>query len=313
MKRLTHLLYAFANVRNRRATLDYPKTDAVNLRNLVALKKVNPQLKVLLSVGGLGWSRNFSDMALTENGRQLFSKSCLALVERYKLDGIDIDCEFPGYAGEGGNIYRPEDRQNYTLLFKALRETLGNGYLICTAVDGWATHWLPQTEMNKVAQYTDYICLMTYNFNVSGLAGGHYLYSPPGWDPAGSVDGAVKRFIAAGVPKSQLVVGAGFFPAALQMHSNDPDDRRYSKKLSFPGGLARANGLINRNGYRRYWDSIAFAPYLFNPKTRVRIAYEDTASVRGKWLYVCDQQLAGLMYWDYFSDPGRHLLHMLAR
>lgn len=311
-KYLTHLLYAFANVRHNRAVLDYPRTDVINMRNLVRLKQVNPGLKVMLSVGGLGWSRNFSDMALTANGRETFARSCLNLIKRFNLDGIDIDWEFPGYPGEGGNIFRAEDKQNYTLLFKTLRATLGKQYLITTAVDGWVTHFVPHTEMDQVALYADYICLMTYNFNENGMAGGHYLFSPPGWNPAGSVDGAVKGFLAAGVPKTKLIIGAGFFPATLQMQSSNPHDRYYLKKLPFKGGLTRVNQLLAGNkGYRAYWDSSGKAPYLFNPQTRVRIAYEDTASVGAKAKYIKDEGLAGFMYWDYFSDPGRHLLHHL--
>src|SRR3954465_4498187 len=78
--RLTHILYAFANLKGSRAVLNYPRTDPVNLKGLIALRKINPRLKVLLSVGGIGWSRNFSAMALTENGRQTFAQSCLELV-----------------------------------------------------------------------------------------------------------------------------------------------------------------------------------------------------------------------------------------
>jgi chitinase len=205
-------------------------------------------------------------MALTANNRTIFANSCLKLIKFFDLDGVDIDWEFPGYPGEGGNIYRPVDKQNYTLLFKTLRETLGEHYVITAAADGWATHFLPHTEMAEVARYADYICLMTYNFNNDRLAGGHYLNTPAGWDPAGSVEGAVKDFLGAGVPRSKLVIGAGFFPAALHMQTADPHDRRYAGKLSFRGGLAKVNALINKRGFRRYWDSVGQAPYLFNPR-----------------------------------------------
>ncbi|MDB4924434.1 glycoside hydrolase family 18 protein [Mucilaginibacter sp.] len=305
--RLTHVLYAFATLESNRAVLKYPKTDALNLQRLAALKQLNPRIKLLLSVGGLGWSRNFSDMALTENGRQAFAQSCLKLVKQFRLDGIDIDWEFPGYPGGGGNIYRPEDKRNYTLLFKTLRQALPN-YQLTTAVDGWATHFLPHSEMDQVAQYVDYVCLMTYNFNSGGMAGGHFLYSPPNWDPAGSVVGAVKAFLAAGVPKEKLVIGVGFFPAALRMRSNDPGDRHYLAKLPFRGGLTKVYRLAAQKSYGRYWDTVGQAPYLFNPQTRVRIAYEDIASVKAKFRYIQQQHLAGLMYWDYFSDPGQRLL-----
>lgn len=316
--KLTHILYAFANLRRNRAYLQYPKTDAINLHRLVSLRRKNPDLKVLISIGGLGWSHNFSDMALTEEGRTTFAESCAMLLKQFDLDGIDIDWEFPGYPGEGGNIYRPEDKQNYTLLFKALRERLdrlqGNStkhYLITTAVDGWASHFVPHTEMGKVQQYVDYVCLMAYNFNTPTEAGGHYLYSPKGWVADGSMDGAVKGFMAAGVPANKLVPGAGFFPAAFLMATADPANRHYLSRPTFRGGLARVNRMIGKDGFVRYWDEEGKAPYLFNKQSQIRIAYEDSASVKAKWLYIKEHKLAGIMYWDYFSDPGRKLLSPL--
>ncbi|MGN6639795.1 MAG: glycoside hydrolase family 18 protein, partial [Mucilaginibacter sp.] len=319
-KKLTHLLYAFANVKNSRAYLVYPKTDDRNLRNLIRLKNINPQLKVLLSVGGLGWSHNFSDMAMTEPGRQIFAKSCIELIKKYDLDGIDIDWEFPGYPGEGGNIYRPEDKQNYTLMFKALHEQLnilqqntGEHYLITTAVDGWASHFVPHTEMDKVAQYVDYVCLMTYNFNTPQLSGGHYLYSPPDWLPNGSADGAVKGFLAAGVSPGKLVLGAGFFPAEFVMNSSDTANRSYSSRPRFHGGLYRVYQMAGKNGYIKHWDEAGKAPYLFSAKERIKISYEDASSVTAKCNYIITNHLAGIMYWDYFSDPKRILLNTICR
>ena len=315
-EKLTHLLYAFANVNSRgEAILNYPKTDPINLARLVALKTKNPELKILLSVGGLGWSIHFSTMAMTAEGRNHFSNTCVALLKKYKLDGIDLDWEFPGYAGEGGNPYRPEDKQHFTLLCQSLRAALDKAqqdnrqrFLLTAAVDGWASHFLPHTEMQQVQLYLDYVCLMTYNFNNKDLAGGHYLYSPSGWDPNGSVDGAVKAFIAAGVPAFKLVAGAGFFPAALLMQTADPNDRRYRSKQVFKGGLAKIDQLINRNGFIRYWDNEGQSPYLFNPQSGIRIAYEDSISIRLKCEYILHKKLAGIMYWDYFSDPNRKLL-----
>jgi chitinase len=317
--KLTHLLYAFANVnRHGEAVLNYPETDPVNLARLVALKEKNPGLKVLLSVGGLGWSIHFSAMALTAAGRDRFSKTCVELLRKYKLDGIDLDWEFPGYPGEGSNPYRPDDKQNFTLLCQSLRESFdkeeqhsGRKFLLTAAVDGWSSHFLPHTEMQKVQSYLDYICLMTYNFNSENLAGGHYLYSPAGWRAEGSVDGAVKAFIAAGVPASKLVAGAGFFPAAMLMETSDPNDRHYHSKQVFRGGLAKLESLINKQGLIRYWDSVGHSPYLFNSQSRIRIAYEDSASVKSKCEYILSQKLAGIMYWDYFSDPDRKLLHTI--
>src|SRR3569833_1847981 len=159
--------------------------------------------------------------------------------------------------------------------------------------------------MDKVQQYVDYVCLMTYNFNTPRLSGGHYLYSPRDWLPEGSADGAVKGFTDAGVPANKLVLGAGFFPAAFIMKSNDPAFREYNSRPRFHGGLYRVYQMADKNGYKKYWDPEGRSPYLFNTTGKIKITYEDTASVKAKCDYIKQKHLAGIMYWEYFSDPGR--------
>lgn len=88
------------------------------------LKAKNPHLKSMISCGG--WemgATKFSDMALTQKGRTKFSDSVAKYVRDWGFDGIDIDWEFPVTAGgDGGG--RPEDKQNYNLFLKTLRETM---------------------------------------------------------------------------------------------------------------------------------------------------------------------------------------------
>ena len=90
-KELTHINYAFVNIKNNRAFLNREATDTVNLKNLNLLKTENPALKILISIGGWTWSKNFSDAVLTDTSRAGFAKSAVAIVSKYKLDGIDID------------------------------------------------------------------------------------------------------------------------------------------------------------------------------------------------------------------------------
>ena len=69
------------------------------------LRTDHPHLKLLISVGGWSWSDHFSDAALTPQSRKVFAQSAVAFLIKHKLDGIDLDWEYPGQAGEG-NIYR---------------------------------------------------------------------------------------------------------------------------------------------------------------------------------------------------------------
>ncbi len=117
--KLTRINYAFANIEQGRIVEGAPAT-AGNLAVLTAMRRDNPNLTVLISVGGWLWSGRFSDMALTPASRATFIDSVAAFLSRYDLDGLDIDWEFPGQVG-AGNTFRPEDKQNYTSLVKELR------------------------------------------------------------------------------------------------------------------------------------------------------------------------------------------------
>src|SRR5678815_4219691 len=140
--RLSHINYAFVDIKHNRAWLHNEITDTVNLRKLSELKKINPALKILISIGGWTWSKNFSDATLTDTSTRNFALSAVDIVSKYNLDGIDIDWEYPGMIGDS-NIYRPEDKQHYTFLFKELRDGLDNlslttkmKYYVTTAVGG---------------------------------------------------------------------------------------------------------------------------------------------------------------------------------
>ncbi|WP_433982858.1 glycosyl hydrolase family 18 protein [Tunturiibacter empetritectus] len=116
---MTRINYAFADLQNGKIVEGFAH-DAENFAALNALKHANPSLTVLVSIGGWTWSGNFSDMSLTRQRRKIFIESAVQFIEKYELDGLDIDWEYPGMSGDN-HRFRPEDKQNYTLLLKELR------------------------------------------------------------------------------------------------------------------------------------------------------------------------------------------------
>jgi len=320
--KLTHINYAFVDVKNNRAWLHNLATDSTNFRKLNALKRRNPALKILISLGGWAWSENFSDAVLSDTSRQAFAASTVDIVRQYGLDGVDIDWEYPGLKGED-NVFRPEDKQNYTLMFKAIREQLdqlkkqtGKAYLVTTAV-GTFQDYINHTEMGQAQKYLDYVNLMTYDFFTEGARAGHHtnLYPASSGKDEQSAHQAVKRFKAVGVPKEKLVIGIAFYGRAWQLQNDDPNvTPRQVAKVDRGGGYTFIkDSLLVNPAYRRYWDKRAKAPYLFNAGQKKFVSYDDEESVRLKCQYVKKKGLAGVMFWEYFSDPKGYLLDEIDR
>jgi chitinase len=87
-EKLTHINFAFVNVKDSMAWLTNIETDTVNFRMLNTLKQLNPDLKLMISIGGWAWSENFSDAVLTDHSRKKFAYTGKKIVEQYNLDGI---------------------------------------------------------------------------------------------------------------------------------------------------------------------------------------------------------------------------------
>jgi chitinase len=320
--RLSHINYAFVDIKDNRAWLHNEATDTVNLRKLSELKKINPDLKILISIGGWTWSKNFSDATLTDSSTKNFALSAVDIVSKYNLDGIDIDWEYPGMIGDS-NMYRPEDKQHYTALFKELGEGLNSlslttrmKYYVTTAVGG-SQSYIDHTEMDKVQQYADYINIMSYDY-VGGwdAISGHHtnLYVSSGDSDQYSAHRSIQAFIAAGVPATKIVIGMAFYGKGWQMESTD-NNGLYRKALrSARGGgfTYLKDSLVNKNGYKEYWDAKAKAPYLFNAEKKIFISYDNERSVREKCKYVKQHHLAGAMFWEYNNDKKEYLLKVVA-
>ena len=170
--------------------------DASHLSRLHALKDINPDLKILVSVGGWSWSGNFSDAALTSESRKQFAQSVVDMIREHNLDGIDIDWEYPGQIG-AGNVYRPEDKQNFMLLLRDVRRKLeemsdeegreGVDRYQLTIATGANGAYQENTEMDKAHKYLDFINIMAYDFHGSWTptTGHHTNLCESSGDPSG--------------------------------------------------------------------------------------------------------------------------------
>lgn len=314
---LTHINYAFANIRNGRVALERPD-DPENLKMLVALRKPHPHLKVLVSVGGWSWSGGFSDMSLTRASRAKFIDSAIALVREHDLDGIDLDWEYPGLPG-AGNVHRPEDKKNFTLLLGELRRALntarrqtGRPYLLTIAA-GASQSFLDHTQMGRAQRNLDYVNLMTYDFFVEkGGKSGHHsnLYASAFNPSAPSASASVSAFVKAGVPARKIILGVPFYGRGWKGAARE-NNGLYQDASAAEGGYSWNNlsqSFIGKNGYVRWWDSGARAPYLWKADEGRIVTYDDPDSLGEKCRYVKKRRLGGVMFWEYTADDPAHTL-----
>ncbi len=315
---LTRINYAFANIAGGRMVAGY-RFDSENFACLNGLKKDNASLTVLVSVGGWLWSTNFSDIALTRHSRRIFIQSVMEFLDRYQLDGLDIDWEYPGMRG-AGHPFRPEDKQNFTTLLKDLHSEFRKHArktrhrLFLTFAAGASEEYIAHTELSKLQKYVDTVNLMAYDYYepTSSRITGHHapLYTNP-VDPAHiSADASVQSFEKAGVPAAKILLGVPFYGHAWA-HVPELNHGLFQPGQPAPQGYASyavLTGAIGSSGFTRYWDSISSVPYLYDPAKQTFVSYEDTESLTLKGEYVLYHRLGGIMFWDYESDPSGQLL-----
>ncbi len=316
-QKLTHINYAFGIPDKAGNIAPLSAKDAENLAALASLKSANKDLKVLLSIGGWGGCKYFSDAALTDASRRKFTASAVDLLKKHQLDGIDIDWEYPDQIGDG-NIFRPEDKKNFTLFLKALRDGLdaqgkldkrtGANHYLLTAATGGDTAFVNHTELGKAQKYLDYVNIMTYDlYHGNDKVTGHHspLYQSAKGDHArNSSADAVDGHIRAGVPASKIVLGLPFYGRGWGDTRNQDNGlfQPSTGKHLFISYDELMDKYINQNGFTRYWDADAKAPYLWNPTTHTFISYADPESFTYKVGYVKSKKLAGVMFWEYIYD-----------
>ncbi len=317
--KMTRINYAFFTLKEG-VIAERRDTDGANLATLTSLRKQNPQLQVLISVGGGGnGSAGFSDMAITAEGRRKFVDSAVAMVDKYSLDGVDVDWEYPGYTHATNTTVRPEDKQTYTLLLKELRLRFDREQkrldrpLVTSSATGATQIWLDHTDMRAASKWLSSVNMMCYDwYNAVEKNTGHDspLYTSAADPKQISIDNAVKMNLTAEVPKRKLIIGVPFY--GRKWTGVEATNNGLWQPINSPRGADIVYGdvapLINQQGYRRFWDATAAAPYLYNTGTKTFVTYNDAEAEASRTAYVQKLGLGGLMFWQYTGDPGNVLL-----
>ncbi|MFD9959518.1 glycosyl hydrolase family 18 protein [Amycolatopsis sp. NPDC058986] len=222
-----------------------------NFNQLKKLKKLHPDLKILVSLGGWTYSKYFSDVAATDASRKKFVSSCIDTWIKGNIasyggaggpgtaagifDGIDIDWEWPASGdGHAGNHWNVNDKQNLTALLAEFRAQLdafgstnGKRYQLHAFTPADPAKVASGWELPKVFSSLDVANVQGYDFHGSGsdnswepLRTGHqgnlYVDAEDPYKFHFSVEGAIKAYTDAGVDPRRLTLGLAFYGRGWQ-------------------------------------------------------------------------------------------------
>jgi chitinase len=323
-----------------------------NYNQLRKLKVRYPNLKVLISIGGWTYSKFFSNAALTPASREKFVRSCIDVYLKGNLplyngaggpgsaagifDGIDIDWEWPGAQGHSGNIVRPEDKANLTLLLAefrrqmdALTTTTGKRYLLTafTPADPAkiASGW--DISANGVFKSLDFANVQGYDFHGAG--------SDNSWEPNRtghqanvfrdtqdpypfefSISKAIQTYLDAGVTPRRLTIGFPFYGRGWQgVTAGAVNGEWQSATGAAPGQFQEEAGT---RGYANliamvpnctvFHDTQSVSTYCFTGNGGQWWTFDDTWSIGQKTAWLKSKGLLGAMVWEMSGDTPSGLL-----
>lgn len=301
---MTHINYAFAELYVRDGVYQGFKVQGnlSRFEQIASLKNENPDLKICLSFSHTVANNDnkqdggFSAMCKSEAGRRAFAEDCLAFLKKYNLDGVDLDWEFPGLSWSGAACDPSCDTDNYVLLVKQLRETLGTSYTISyagycsdkTSVSGGYRY----VDIKAMDPYVDYVNIMAYDLDEAP----HHHSALNDTRAYKDCNRAVNAYLSAGVQPDKLVLGLPFY--GRHSFSTSPTAISYKKILQ-----------LDRYQYRRnQWDDKASCPFVATMGGAFYCGYDNPRSIGLKGAWVREKGMLGLMYWEYDQDDAKGTL-----
>ncbi|XP_059486424.1 chitinase-3-like protein 2 [Neocloeon triangulifer] len=309
----THLIIAFGQIENCTLQPLLPE-DMQIYDKVVALKQTNPALKVMLSVGQLTPEGGFFDLVQSESKRKSFARQAAAFLNELKIDGLDLDWEFPEWPPPG---HKGVERAALSSLLYTLRRNFRGGrrrLLLSVAVGAPKAIADISYDVPFMAKYVDFVNLMTYDFHsyvwylpVTGhnapLYSNHY---DKGLFTTLNTNWSANYWHDLGMPRRKIQIGIPTYAHTFRL-VNPENNGLNAPAIGFGSigvkGFAHYADICNftsqpNTGVR--WDNESKVPYAFNNYDWV--SYDNVTSVEQKTTLVKSMNFGGAMVWSLSHD-----------
>ncbi|CAM4857741.1 unnamed protein product [Rotaria socialis] len=337
----THINFAFGKVLESLTIAPSEEDDikgwTLNSKGMyervIKLKETNPDLRVLLSVGG--WthaSRGFNDVSKNAANIKTFAANSIKFLRDNKFDGLDLDWEYPGAKDQGAE---PHTKTGYTKLVKKLSEMFqqeaeqtGKEKLLLTCATAAARHRIEAGyEVSELCKSFDFVSVMTYDYH--GSWEGKTGHNSPLYGMSNdrkkfrewNIKGSMHVWSALGCPKEKLNIGLSAYGRAFTLLREPGVKIRKSKEkkkspIGLKAGAAEAGKYTREAGVLSYYEICELIEQ--NPSNRVLwhqemsvpyvssdtlwIGYDNVRSVKLKMKFLKDQGYGGVIIWSLDLD-----------
>ncbi|KAK0726585.1 hypothetical protein B0T21DRAFT_422331 [Apiosordaria backusii] len=222
----THIHFAFAELTPTfQVVISHVQDEWDRFMAMTGVKKV-------ISFGGWDFSvlegsyRILRDAVKPQN-RETFRKNVVDFVNKYNLDGVDLDWEYPGAPDNMPTAGDPVEGLDYSIWLRSVRDTLPRTKSVSFAAP--ASYWyLKAFPISTMASYIDYVVYMTYDLHgqwdagnkwaIDGCLAGNCLRSHVNIT---ETMGALSMITKAGMPSNKVVVGVTSYGRSFKMAQKD--------------------------------------------------------------------------------------------